>query len=67
VITNGSLIWQKDVRAELGKANLVSIKVDSVSEHVWRRIDRPHGSLKLAVVQDEVVTWQLLPRRVPIS
>ena len=47
VISNASLIGQKDVRSDLCKADLVSLKIDAVSEDVWRKIDRPHRSLKL--------------------
>ncbi len=50
VITNGSLIWRPDVRHHLMAADWVSMKVDSVQEQVWRRIDRPHGSLALASI-----------------
>jgi len=47
VICNASLIWRKDVRDDLLKADWVSLKVDAVTEDMWRRVDRPHGSLKL--------------------
>ena len=47
VITNASLISHQDVREDLGKADWVSLKVDAVSQEVWRRINRPHKSLKL--------------------
>lgn len=47
VITNGSLLWRADVRAELAKADCVSLKVDAVSEGVWRRVNRPAESLSL--------------------
>jgi wyosine [tRNA(Phe)-imidazoG37] synthetase (radical SAM superfamily) len=46
VITNGALAWRKDVRAELAKADWVSYKIDSISEKVWRRINRPQRTLK---------------------
>jgi wyosine [tRNA(Phe)-imidazoG37] synthetase (radical SAM superfamily) len=46
VITNGSLAWRKDVRAELAKADWVSCKIDSTSEKLWRRINRPQRALK---------------------
>lgn len=52
VITNSSLIWREDVRKSLMKADWVSLKMDSVREEVWRRIDRPHGSLQLASLLD---------------
>ncbi len=47
VITNSSLIWREDVRAELAGADWVSLKVDAACEDIWRRIDRPHKSLSL--------------------
>ena len=48
VISNSSLIDQEDVRTDLAGADWVSLKVDSVRPDVWRRVDRPHGSLQLA-------------------
>ncbi len=50
VITNASLLWHPDCRAQLMGADVVSIKVDSVIEDTWRKIDRPHGTLKLDAV-----------------
>jgi wyosine [tRNA(Phe)-imidazoG37] synthetase (radical SAM superfamily) len=52
VISNGSLAWRQDARAALGRADWVSLKVDSVDEAVWRRINRPHPELRLDVVLD---------------
>ena len=54
VICNSSLIWREEVRAELLRADWVSLKVDSTREDVWRRIDRPHGSLTLDSVLEGV-------------
>lgn len=50
VITNTSLIWQKDVRNALMKADWVSLKIDTVEEKVWRKLDRPHRLLKLSSI-----------------
>ncbi|MGC8787253.1 MAG: radical SAM protein [Anaerolineae bacterium] len=50
VISNASLIWQEDVREDLMKADWVSLKVDSVEEEIWRRVNRPHGSLRLDAI-----------------
>jgi wyosine [tRNA(Phe)-imidazoG37] synthetase (radical SAM superfamily) len=47
VISNSSLVWHEDVRDELGKADWVSLKVDSTRDDTWHEIDRPHGSLRL--------------------
>lgn len=48
VITNSSLIWRSDVRAELALADWVSLKVDAVDGDAWRRINRPAATLRLA-------------------
>ncbi|HDS59695.1 MAG TPA: radical SAM protein [Thermoplasmatales archaeon] len=45
VITNGSLLWQREVRRALYPADWVSLKVDAVSESCWRRLNRPHRRL----------------------
>ncbi|MGE0084204.1 MAG: radical SAM protein [Desulfococcaceae bacterium] len=50
VITNSSLIWQKDVRNALMKADWVSLKIDTVEEKIWRKVDRPHRMLKLSQI-----------------
>ncbi len=50
VITNATLLWREDVRARIGKADLVSVKVDTVAEDLWRRINAPHSDLRLRVV-----------------
>jgi wyosine [tRNA(Phe)-imidazoG37] synthetase (radical SAM superfamily) len=47
VITNASLLWHPDVCKQLSFANIVSLKIDSVIEDTWHKIDRPHGSLKM--------------------
>ncbi|MFA7359755.1 MAG: radical SAM protein [Candidatus Kapaibacterium sp.] len=47
VITNSSLLWDKDVRNDLMKADLVSVKIDTVIPAIWHKINRPHGSLEL--------------------
>ena len=57
VITNASLIWRKDVRHDLQKADWVSIKVDSTNPEVWRRINRPHGDLRLDVILEGVTSF----------
>jgi len=46
IISNASLIWQKDVQDDLCKADWVSLKIDAVSEDVWRKINRPYKSLQ---------------------
>ncbi len=50
VITCGILIWRADVRAELGQADWVSLKVDAVRPEVWRRLNRAYGALHLSAI-----------------
>ena len=54
VISNASLITEADVRKELKLADWVSLKVDAVSEKIWRKIDRPHGSLDLEKIKEGI-------------
>jgi wyosine [tRNA(Phe)-imidazoG37] synthetase (radical SAM superfamily) len=54
VITNGSLLSRPDVRADLGAADLVSVKVDALDEPAWRRVSRPCRSLDLSMLLDGV-------------
>jgi wyosine [tRNA(Phe)-imidazoG37] synthetase (radical SAM superfamily) len=42
VITNASLLSNKQVRAELINADWVSVKIDSAEESAWKLINRPH-------------------------
>jgi wyosine [tRNA(Phe)-imidazoG37] synthetase (radical SAM superfamily) len=48
VLTNSTLLWDAEVRQRLSAADLVSVKVDSVEEGVWRSINLPHPDLELA-------------------
>lgn len=57
VLTNASLLWREDVRLDLLKADLISLKVDSVSANLWRRVNRPHGSLKFSRVKEGMVNF----------
>lgn len=50
VISNGSPAWRDDVRSALNKADWVSLKVDTVDEALWHRINRPHETLSLSMV-----------------
>jgi wyosine [tRNA(Phe)-imidazoG37] synthetase (radical SAM superfamily) len=45
VITNGSMLANPDVRNDLMLADWVSIKVDTASEPIWNKINRPHPHL----------------------
>jgi wyosine [tRNA(Phe)-imidazoG37] synthetase (radical SAM superfamily) len=57
VITNASLIWHEGVRQDLQEADWVSLKMDAVSEEIWRRINRPQKSLKLEPILDGMLRF----------
>ena len=57
VITNASLIWREDVRQDLQEADWVSLKVDTVSKEIWRRINRPQKSLRLEAILDGMLRF----------
>jgi len=57
VLTNASLIWHESVREDLLKADFVSLKVDAISEKLWKRIDRPAGSLEIDKILDGMVDF----------
>ncbi|MFA7290048.1 MAG: radical SAM protein [Melioribacteraceae bacterium] len=59
VITNASLLWDKDVRNDLLNADWVSVKIDSIDEKIWGAIDRPHGQLKLPKIIEGIEKFSL--------
>ena len=54
VITNASLLWRGDVKEDLRKADFISLKVDAVSEDLWRKINRPPKNLRINAVLDGI-------------
>ena len=54
ILTNSSLMYRPDVREDLMKFDLVSVKVDSVDGKIYRRVNRPHPSIELDMVLDGI-------------
>ncbi len=46
VITNSTLLKAPDIRKDLSKADWVSVKIDTLDEKIWRKIDRPHKKIE---------------------
>ena len=57
VLTNASLLWREDVREDLLKADLVSLKVDALNQALWMKINRPHKSLSLDKILDGIIDF----------
>jgi len=47
IITNASLLWKHDVRESLLEVDLISLKIDAVSQNLWKKVNRPHKNLQL--------------------
>jgi wyosine [tRNA(Phe)-imidazoG37] synthetase (radical SAM superfamily) len=57
VITNGSLLFDPEVRRDLAEADIVSIEVDATDEPTWRRMDRPSPALSLDLILHGIRTF----------
>ena len=45
VITNSSLLWDDTVKRDLMHADWICLKIDSVRNNIWHKINRPHTRL----------------------
>jgi wyosine [tRNA(Phe)-imidazoG37] synthetase (radical SAM superfamily) len=59
VLTNGSLLWDAQVRRELGLADRVVPSLDAVDMDVFARINRPHPGLELAAILEGLHRFRL--------
>lgn len=58
VLTNSTLLYQKELRDELLKADLVVPSLDAVSDGAFSRILAPHESLKPGTVVDGIAAFR---------
>lgn len=56
-ISNASLLWREDVRTDLEGLDWISLKIDTASQEVWQRVNRPHPDLKLDQVLEGVADF----------
>jgi wyosine [tRNA(Phe)-imidazoG37] synthetase (radical SAM superfamily) len=57
VITNSTLLNRPDVRKELSRADWVSVKIDTLDEMIWKKIDRPHKKIEFNAVLDGICAF----------
>lgn len=57
VFTNASLLWNDSVKEDLMCADYVSVKLDTVNETSWQRINRPHPRLCFDAILEGVVDF----------
>jgi wyosine [tRNA(Phe)-imidazoG37] synthetase (radical SAM superfamily) len=58
VITNSSLLWDTDARNDLLLADWVSVKIDTLEEKIWHKINRPSGKLDLQKILNGIKTFR---------
>lgn len=59
VISNASLVPLEGAGKALMLADWVSLKIDSVNQETWRRINRPHGHLRLADILEAIQAFAI--------
>lgn len=60
VISNASMLKESSVFNALLKANYVSLKIDSVTESIWKKINRPHIDLDFNEILDSITRFAKL-------
>lgn len=55
LITNSSLLSDKKVCEDIIEADWISLKVDAVSENIWRVINRPHKMLDIEKIHKGMI------------
>jgi wyosine [tRNA(Phe)-imidazoG37] synthetase (radical SAM superfamily) len=58
VLTNGSLLWKKDVREDLGPVDLLIPTLTTAHEETFRRIHRPHPALDLSTILEGMMKFR---------
>ena len=58
IITNSSLLWDKDVRDDLMLTDWVSVKIDTIDEIIWHNLDRPFGKLDFQKVLKGIIEFR---------
>ncbi len=56
-ITNGSLLWDKEVRYALKEADLVIPSMDAVSDEIFKKINRPDRRLEVSRVLEGLMEF----------
>jgi wyosine [tRNA(Phe)-imidazoG37] synthetase (radical SAM superfamily) len=62
VLTNGSLLYEKDVREDLLLADVVLPSLDAVSQEVFRKINRPPGDFSVDKVIEGIAEFRRIYR-----
>jgi wyosine [tRNA(Phe)-imidazoG37] synthetase (radical SAM superfamily) len=58
VLTNGSLLWQDEVRQQLMDAHLVIPSLDAGGSDLFQTVNRPHRSISFKQMLDGLITFR---------
>jgi len=58
VLTNGSLLWRKDVRDQLANADLVIPSLDAGDAVMFRAVNRPHEDISFEKMLDGLIAFR---------
>jgi wyosine [tRNA(Phe)-imidazoG37] synthetase (radical SAM superfamily) len=58
VLTNGSLLWQQDVRRQLKQADLVIPSLDAGEEPMFQLVNRPHHEITFARLMEGLIAFR---------
>jgi wyosine [tRNA(Phe)-imidazoG37] synthetase (radical SAM superfamily) len=58
IMTNGTLLYREDVRADCAKADLVVPSLDAGDEAAFRKVNRPHRDISIEKLVDGLVTFR---------
>jgi wyosine [tRNA(Phe)-imidazoG37] synthetase (radical SAM superfamily) len=59
VITNGALLYDRELQEELIEADIVLASMDAYDEASFKKINRPHGTLSFKQVMDGLVDFSI--------
>jgi len=57
VLSNSSILWMPDVRADLAEADIVVPSLDAGTNEYWQRVNRPHPDLSFDEMIEGLVTF----------
>lgn len=57
VITNGTLLWMKEVREALMISDVVMPSLDAVSKEVFEKINRPYKNLEIEKIKSGIIEF----------
>jgi len=58
VLTNATLLWDPEARADIQEADMVLPSMDTLVEEEFRRLNRPHADLDLETIKAGLLTFR---------